>query len=92
MDIHKFIIILLIFCVNVIYGKLEPLKCCQNEKNLLIDRRCVPDRTGKSPNIILACEEKYILNPYEMEDDAYNVTEDASLYVVDMKSSFFRDE
>lgn len=92
MDLHKIIIISLIFCVNVIYGKLEPQKCCRNEKNLLIDRRCVPDRTGKSPNIILACEEKYMLNPYEMEEDAFNVTEDASLFVPDMGSSFFRDE
>ncbi|CAG9809259.1 unnamed protein product [Chironomus riparius] len=92
MDLHKFIIILLIFCVNVIHGKQEPQKCCRNEKNLLIDRRCVPDRTGKSPNIILACEEKYMLNPYEMEEDAFNVTEDASLFVPDMGSSFFRDE
>jgi len=52
----------------------------------------VPDRTGKSPNIILACEEKYMLNPYEMDEDAFNVTEDASLFVPDMGSSFFRDE
>ena len=92
MNLYEIIIISLIICVNVIYGKLEPQKCCRNEKNLLIDRRCTPDRTGKSPNVQLKCEEKYILNPYEMEEDAYNVTEDASLFIPDMGSSFFRDE
>lgn len=92
MNLFRSLVILLILLVDVIYCRKEPQKCCQNEKNLLIDRRCAPNKTGKSPSIILECEEKYILNPYDMEEDQYNVTENGTLFIPDMENFLFYDE
>ncbi|KAG5672696.1 hypothetical protein PVAND_002805 [Polypedilum vanderplanki] len=73
-------------------AKLEPQKCCRNEKNLIEKNRCAKNDAGKSPPIILKCEEKYILNPTEMNEDYYNVTEDARLYIADMDSYLMSSE
>lgn len=87
------IIFSLVLCVNVICGSQEPQKCCKNEKNLLVNRRCAPDqRTAKSPAIGLTCEEKYILNPNEAEEDAFNITKNGTLFIPDMGSFLFHDE
>lgn len=81
-----------IFATLTSAAKHEPQKCCRNEKNLLVNRRCVNDSAGKSPPIVLTCEEKYILNPTELEEDYYNITENATLYIADMGSYLLSSE
>lgn len=64
-------------------------KCCSEEKNLLINNKCVPDKSGKSFPIALKCE-KFVLDPNSFEDDRYNVTE-TGLFVFDLKSTIQPD-
>jgi hypothetical protein len=64
-----------------------PQKCCQNEKNMLVNnKRCAKNSAGKTPKLALECKEKYILNPSEIAEDAYNVTDNGTLYIYDMDS------
>lgn len=65
-------------------------KCCSEEKNLLINNKCVPDKSGKSFPIALKCE-KFVLDPNAFEDDSYNVTE-AGLFIHDLGSTISKDE
>lgn len=84
--------ILLISCAAVGFANIEPQKCCQNELNILVNKRCAQDSNGKSPSIVLGCEEKYILSPHEIDEDYFNVTENGTLFIPDMDSFLLRDE
>lgn len=66
--------------------KIAPRNCCGRD-NLLLDNKCVPEKNGKSSQISLQCKHKYVLDPALFEDDAYNITDDGSLLVLDLKSS-----
>lgn len=72
--------------------KIAPRKCCGSGNNLLLDNKCVPEKNGKSSQISLQCKEKFVLDPALFEDDAYNITDDGSLLVLDLKSSISPDE
>lgn len=69
-----------------------PLKCCNNEKNLLHDNKCVPDKSGKVSSVPLKCAEKYILDPNVFEDDGFNLTANGSLLIHDLESTIAPDE
>lgn len=73
-------------------AKGEAPKCCENEKNLIVDFKCDVNSYGKHPKIALNCEERYVLDPSSLDEDIYEVTENGSLYVPDMKSYLFADE
>lgn len=92
MKLFYVLIVTLTLFVAKTTAALEPQKCCRNEENLLVNRRCVKDKSGKSPSILLTCEEKYILNPHELEEDFYNVTANATLFIPDMGSYLLREE
>lgn len=70
----------------------EVSKCCENEQNLLVDHKCGVNSLGKIPKLKLTCEEKYILDPANVEEDAYNITQNGTLYVPDMDSYLFPNE
>ena len=70
----------------------EVSKCCENEQNLLVDRKCGANSLGKIPKLKLSCEEKYILDPSNVEEDQYKITQNGSLYVTDMDSYLFPNE
>lgn len=91
----KFIISIFIItaCLTKItYAKLEAPQCCDSEKNFLIESQCDADKEGKIPQIKLECEEKYILDPFEFEEDNYTITENGTLLIADMQTVLFRDE
>lgn len=83
---------LLLHLTSALSAKTEVAKCCENEQNLLIDRKCGANSAGKIPKLNLLCDEKYILDPANVDEDAYNITNNGSLYVPDMQSYLFPDE
>jgi hypothetical protein len=86
-----FIIVTLQVAISLC-SKAEAPKCCENEKNLLIDFKCDKNSLGKHPKVALNCEERYVLDPSSLEEDTFVVTENGSLYVPDMKTYLFTDE
>lgn len=79
----KALLVLLIAYLATTIAQNEKLamKCCSNDENQIINDKCVRDKNGKSSNISLACEFKYILKPHSHEEDEFNVTNDGSLEV-----------
>lgn len=67
-------------------------KCCDNEINLIVKNTCAPDLSGKSLQIALKCQAKYILEPSLYDEDNYNVTSNGSLHVFDFESVIPPDE
>lgn len=70
-----------------------PKKCCNNDTNVMIRRKCKADADGKANRIQLDCESKYILNPHDFPDDE-NFTVDANglLLIADAKGVVPDDE
>lgn len=66
-------------------------KCCNEENNLLINNKCVPDKSGKSFAIVLKCD-KFVLDPKAFEDDSYNITQAGLLLVHNLGSTIPPDE
>lgn len=88
----KILLIVAIFLHATSANKEIIHKCCENEKNLLVNRGCDVNSEGHRPKLKLECEEKYILDPTNVEEDAYNITQNGTLYVPDMQSYLLPDE
>lgn len=92
MKFRNILIVALIYNISAAFAKVKYPKCCKNDENLMIDRKCVPDKNGKTPLIILKCDEKYMLNPNQIDEDYYNVTDKGELFIPDMGSVLFPNE
>lgn len=87
------LVIVVIVCVtNIKCKKIEAPKCCKNDKNLLVEAQCDVNSDGKNPNIDLQCTEKYILDPFQFDDDNYTITENGTLLISEMETILFADE
>lgn len=89
---RKFYAVTSVLLLHLSSALAEVTKCCENEENLLIDRKCGVNSAGKVPKLNLLCDEKYILDPANVEEDAYNITKNGSLFVPDMHSYLFPNE
>ena len=66
--------------------QITPIKCCDNETNLLVENKCVPLAGGKSLPVNLKCPDKYVLDPQTFPDsDGFNIAPDGSLNASDFK-------
>lgn len=89
----KLIISILIVIVHVTAIKsTNAPKCCENDRNLLIDSECDVNKQGKRPMLSLKCPEKYILDPNEFAEDNYTVTDNGTLMIPDLHSVILHDE
>lgn len=79
----KVLLVLLVAHLATTIAQNEKLatRCCSSDENKIINNKCVRDKSGKSSNISLACESKYVLEPHNFEEDEFNVTDDGSLEV-----------
>ena len=82
-----------IACVTEISSeKTEPTKCCENEKNLILETKCDVNSAGKNPPITLKCPEKYVLAPSEFDEDNFTLTENGTMLITSMKAVILPDE
>lgn len=92
----KFIIISILITIvcltNTASTKLEAPKCCDSDKNILIESQCDLNKEGKIPQINLGCDEKYMLDPFDFEEDNYTLTENGTLLITELQTILFRDE
>lgn len=88
----KLLIVIIATTLLVVNAKNEPPKCCDNDKNLLLNRACDVNGEGIRPKLKLDCEEKYILDPANVEEDEFEVRENGSIYVPDMQSYLLPNE
>lgn len=66
--------------------KTEAQKCCKNKENLLKDNKCWHEKGEKNVQIVLKCEEKYLLDPGLFEEDSFNITANGSLQILESES------
>lgn len=77
----RVLLILIVSQLSSTIGQ-NALKCCGDGENKIISNKCVRDKSsGKSFNISLTCESKYVLEPHSYDEDQFNVTDDGSLKV-----------
>jgi hypothetical protein len=86
----KLLWILLIAQVSLLINTaiaITPNKCCDNDTNLIIDKKCAPDVNGKSFPMKLKCPDKFVLDPLTFPDeDSFNITSDGSLNGTDFQN------
>lgn len=80
------------FALAVANEGISPRKCCNNEHNVIVNNKCVPDENGNITQITLKCQSKFVLDPSEFEEDNYNVTANGTLHVYDYESDIASDE
>lgn len=77
----RVLLILIVSQLSSTIGQ-NALKCCGDGENKISNNKCVRDKSsGKSFNILLTCESKYVLEPHSYDEDEFNVTDDGSLKV-----------
>lgn len=86
------ILIIIVHVTTITSTKVDAPKCCENDKNLLLESECDVNNEGKRPSLNLKCSEKYILDPTLFDEDNYTVTENGTLLIPDFQSVLFHDE
>lgn len=56
--------------------------CCNNGTNLLINRKCYHNQEHRYSDMKLNClKDRFLIDPTEYEDDAYNITANGTLHM-----------